>query len=445
MANERNKILPYALSAIEGVNIQSQEDYAASVETSDGVSTGLANGNNFNKLAKQVSIMSSSLAEFIVNTLSEQTISDSNSIEEISSALNDTILKLIKDNEPVIPKQSGITIIDDNDTDITSFNQITEDGIYYIYKQLSDGPSIYETLSLFCCKLIVLNIKQEEINANVCMQLISTNFDGLTLIPGNIGVMPMLRAYNKDNSQWDVWYDRYGIVFVKNNIITENFSTTDKTNIGFPIIAKDTNHPNAYNNFMYSATKEQMREQLGIKDDSGDVDKDIWKTYTTTIVGTNQRCKSAMYKIYNREINGFSYRCISIIAVISADITIVDKNLYALTLGTPEGIKIYEDGIALKNGGISSKTYSLNGMDAANIGGTAVNVAPCYINCISDRLWISFTLFTSLKTGEVIQSAVITFQVDALIDDRTLAPTPASIAVTKIQGNQVTITYTRGE
>ena len=225
--------------------------------------------------------------------------------------------------------------------------------------------------------------------------------------------------------------------------LIDTFSTTDKSNIRFPIISDD-NSISEYNTFMYSATKEQMREQLGIKDDSGDVDKDIWKTYTPTVVGTNQRCKSAMYKIYNREINGFSYRCISVIAVISVDITIVDKNVYGIALGVPEGIKIYEDGIALKNGGISSKTYSLNGMDAANIGGTAVNVAPCYVNCISDRFFPSFYLFTPLKTGEKIQSAILTFQIDALIDDRTLAPTPASIAVTKIQGNQVTITYTRG-
>ena len=267
--------------------------------------------------------------------------------------------------------------------------------------------------------------------------------DRFALVPSNIGVCPLMRLYNKDSDEWDKWFNRYGVIFVKNTILIDTFSTTDKSNIRFPIISDD-NSISEYNTFMYSATKEQMREQLGIKDDSGDVDKDIWKTYTPTVVGTNQRCKSAMYKIYNREINGFSYRCISVIAVISVDITIVDKNVYGIALGVPEGIKIYEDGIALKNGGISSKTYSLNGMDAANIGGTAVNVAPCYVNCISDRFFPSFYLFTPLKTGEKIQSAILTFQIDALIDDRTLAPTPASIAVTKIQGNQVTITYTRG-
>lgn len=337
----------------------------------------------------------------------------------------------------------GIKIIDDNTPDITSYNQITEDGIYYIYKTLSDGPDAPIKDYIGCINLTVLNIKSTSLSADVIIQLISFNVDGYSFIPSNIGITPMTRVYNKPEAKWEDWDNRYGILFALNNVVMNDF-TTDKIDIRFPIIARDTTIQNSYNTFMYSTTKEQMREQLGIKDDSGDVDKDIWKTYTTTIVGTKQRCKSAMYKIYNREINGYSYRCISIIAVISADITISDINLYSLTLGVPEGIKIYEDGIALKNGGISSKTYSLNGMDAANIGGTAVNVAPCYMNCISDRVWPSFSLFTSLSTGEVIQSAIITFQVDALIDDRTLAPTPASIAVTKIQGNQVTITYTRG-
>ena len=206
MANERNKILPYALSAIEGVNIQSQEDYSASSETTDGVSTGLANGNNFNKLAKQVSIMSSSLAEFIVNTLAEQTISDTNSIEEISSALNSAILKLIKDNEPVIPDKAGITVIDDNSTDITSFNQITEDGIYYIYKQLSDGPSQNgEAIKFNFIHLIVINFSLATLNDEVCLQMTSFGPSPDYPIPGNIGTKPMLRIYNKPSKQWQDW------------------------------------------------------------------------------------------------------------------------------------------------------------------------------------------------------------------------------------------------
>ena len=444
MANERNKILPYALSAIEGVNIQSQEDYTASSETSDGVSTGLANGNNFNKLAKQVSIMSSSLAEFIVNTLAEQTISDSDSIEEISSALNNAILKLIKDNEPVIPDLSGIKVIDDNTPDITSFNQITENGIYYIYKQLSDGPSAYAQYNDICISLIVINMKKDALSIEMCIQITSLNTDGYGIIPSNIGINPMCRLYNKTSKQWEDWADRYGVIFGKNNIGIEAFKTADKSNIRFPIIAKDNLYDSSYNNFMYSATKEQMREQLGIKDDSGDVDKDVWTTYTPTIVGVNQRCKSAMYKIYNREINGFSYRCISVIAIISENITINDRNLYSLTLGVPEGIKIYLNGTALKNGGMASTIYSLSGMDVSQIGGTAINASPCYANGTSDRFYLSHNLFIDLTTGKKIQSAVVTLQVDALIDDRTLAPTPASISVTKIQGNQVTITYTRG-
>ena len=266
MANERNKILPYALSAIEGVNIQSQEDYSASLETTDGVSTGLANGNNFNKLAKQVSIMSSSLAEFIVNTLAEQTISDTNSIDEISSALNSAILKLIKDNEPVIPDKAGITVIDDNNTDITSFNQIREDGIYYIYKQLSDGPSQNgEAIKYGYINLIVINVSVAAQNFEMCMQMTSFGIFPYYPIPGNIGSMPMIRGYNKTSQQWEDWSSTYGIPFINNNIVISAFAT-DKLNTRFPIIATDNTFPNSYNTFMYSATKEQMREQLGIGD-----------------------------------------------------------------------------------------------------------------------------------------------------------------------------------
>lgn len=266
MANERNKILPYALSAIEGVNIQSQEDYSASSETTDGVSTGLANGNNFNKLAKQVSIMSSSLAEFIVNTLSEQTISDTNSIEEISSALNNAILKLIKDNEPVIPDKAGITVIDDNITDITSFNQITEDGIYYIYKQLSDGPSQNgEAIKYGFIHLIVINVSIAAQNFDMCMQMTSFGTFPYYIIPGNIGSLPMLRSYNKTSKQWADWSFGHGITFINNNIVISDF-TIDKLHTKFPIIATDNTFPNGFNTFMYSATKAQMREKLGIAD-----------------------------------------------------------------------------------------------------------------------------------------------------------------------------------
>lgn len=266
MANERNKILPYALSAIEGVNIQSQEDYSASLETTDGVSTGLANGNNFNKLAKQVSIMSSSLAEFIVNTLAEQTISDTNSIEEISSSLNSAILKLIKDNEPVIPDKAGITVIDDNNTDITSFNQITKDGIYYIYKQLSDGPSQNgEAIKYNFIHLIVINVSIAAQNLEGCLQMTSFGLLPEVIIPGNIGTMPMLRSYNKTSKQWEDWASTFGIPFINNNILISDF-TLDKLHTKFPIIATDNTFPNGSNTFMYSATKEQMRVKLGITD-----------------------------------------------------------------------------------------------------------------------------------------------------------------------------------
>ena len=446
MANERNKILPYALSAIEGVNIQSQEDYSASTETTNGVSTGLANGNNFNKLAKQVSIMSSSLAEFIVNTLAEQTISDTNSIEEISSALNNSILKMIKDNEPIIPDQPGIKVIDDNSPDITSFNQLTEDGIYYIYKQLSDAPSYEQLFSMYIpINLIVINIKDEKNNLNVCMQLTSINSDGYTLIPSNIGTAPLVRLLDKDLNEWGDWFARFGITFSKNNINIEKFNATNKTEIKSPIFAEDTTFPPNYNIFMYSATKEQMREQLGIQDPVEPVDTvEKWKTYTPSISSESYRVRSAMYRIYDSEINDFSYRRISIIAIISIDITRSLENLYNFAFALPEGIELYDDGVVLKNGGMASIVYSLTGMKSAQTGGKDINAVGCFIANIDKYVYPSFTIFSTAMIGYTIQSAILTFKIDALIDDRTVAPTPASIAVTKIIGNQVTITYTRG-
>ena len=244
MANERNKILPYALSAIEGVNIQSQEDYSASSETTGGVSTGLANGNNFNKLAKQVSIMSSSLAEFIVNTLSEQIISDTNSIEEISSALNSAILKLIKDNEPVIPDKSGINVIN-NTSSIIDFNEIIETGIYYIFKDLKNKP-IYSNKNFGI--LIVLNTE------NTVKQFFSFFEED---VPSQINSNYCSRE--KTGVGFSSWNLVYGISFKNNEIIIDEFSSTSSAT--FPIFELINNKKQIKN-----ATRSQMREKLGIAD-----------------------------------------------------------------------------------------------------------------------------------------------------------------------------------
>lgn len=244
MANERNKILPYALSAIEGVNIQSQEDYSASLETTGGVSTGLANGNNFNKLAKQVSIMSSSLAEFIVNTLSEQTISDTNSIDEISSALNNAILKLIKDNEPVIPDLSGIKVID-NTSSTTDFNEIIETGIYYIFKDLQNKP-IYSNKNFGI--LIVLNTE------NTVKQFFSFFEED---VPSQINSNYCSRE--KTGVSFSSWNLVYGISFKNNEIIVDELNPTSSAT--FPIFELINNKKQIKN-----ATRSQMREKLGIAD-----------------------------------------------------------------------------------------------------------------------------------------------------------------------------------
>lgn len=339
----------------------------------------------------------------------------------------------------------GIKVIDDNTTDITSFNQITEDGIYYVYKKLSDAPSYDNFFGTYIpINLIVINVKDGANSLDTCIQLVSTNLDGFGLCPSNIGIMPFLRSMDKDSNKWSSWFFRYGIVFNFNNISIEKFNLSNKSDILFPIIAKDSTFPDQYNIFMYSATKEQMREQLGIQDPVEPIDTvEKWKTYTPTISDAN-RCHSAMYRIYDREINGLSCRGISIIAVVSINITRTAENLYSFAFGLPEDIKLYNDGTVLKNGGMASIVYSLTGMPSSQTGGKDINATACYIGVVDKLVYPSFTIFSTAIIGYTIQSAILTFQIDALIDDRTLAPTPASIAVTKIQGNQVTITYTRG-
>lgn len=343
-----------------------------------------------------------------------------------------------------VADNAGIKIIDDNTPDITDFNQITEDGIYYIYKKLLNAFPYEEVFGAFTViSLIVINVKNEEYDLNLCIQLVSSNIDYFGLVPSNIGVLPLLRSYDKNTQQWGDWFNRNGIIFIKNNIAMEEFNTTNKSNIMFPIIAKDAYESNGPNNFMYAATKDQMREQLGIKDPVEPVDTvEKWKTYTPSM--SNGSCLSAMYRIYDSEINDYPYRRISIMAILSADITLNNVSLYSFSFSLPENIKVYNNGVALKSGGMASIIYSLTGMNVAETGGKAVNASACYSKSNGNILEMSYTLFGTFS-GSTVQSAVLTFQIDALIDDRTVAPTPASIAVTKIIGNSVTLTYTRGK
>ena len=138
---------------------------------------------------------------------------------------------------------------------------------YYIYKQLSDGPSQNgEAIKYNFIHLIVINFSIAAQNIEVCMQM--TSFGPLLdyPIPGNIGSMPMLRSYNKTSKQWKDWTSNYGISFVNNNIVISDITPANKSNIKFPIIATDNTFPNGNNKFMYSATKAQMRSALGIAD-----------------------------------------------------------------------------------------------------------------------------------------------------------------------------------
>ena len=411
MANERNKILPYALSAIEGVNIQSQEDYSASSETTDGVSTGLANGNNFNKLAKQVSIMSSSLAEFIVNTLAEQTISDTNSIEEISSALNSAILKLIKDNEPAISDKSGITVIDDNNTDITSFNQIKEDGIYYIYKQLSDGPSQNgEAIKYNFIHLIVINASVAAQNFEMCMQMTSFGPTPSYPILGNVGTAPMLRSYNKTSKQWLDWDCYIGITFTDNNILISDFNAATESKITFPIIAKDNNFPSDYNTFMYSATKAQMRAQLGIADSP-----DLTNYFNKTTDKINLASQvTGQLKNANIEDNAITTSKIASLAITA------DK----LALSSVTNDKI-------ANGAVTSAKIASKTITASNIADNAITQSELASNAVVEAKIAS----NAVTTDKIKDASVTDAKISGVISN---AHGGLGAAITASDGRKIT-------
>lgn len=374
------------------------------------------------------------------------------SIKEIQTKVPISVNGLVPDASGNISIQlptadgAGIKIIDDNTPDITSFNQIIEDGIYYIYKQLSDAPLIYTANGISCYKLIVLNIKSEESSLNICMQLISVSADGFTLIPGNIGTIPMSRVYDKNNSQWDIWYDRYGIVFSRNNIIMEDFAVENKSNIRFPIISND-NSISGYNAFMYSATKEQMREQLGIKDVDNNSEK--WNTYTHfayIMSRYTNTYNNISYCLFTKNINNIEYKMIKIQCMLSYSATQASSHAI-LKVPLPQNTNIYIDGTDLQNNVLSYIKY--NCQTTSSEYNTAKN--EIYFTGITltgiEQMGSDRYIHIVTATNAPIQAndAHIFFvELEAFIDDSTYAPTPSAIAVTKIQGNSVTITYTRG-
>lgn len=151
MANANNFFLPYASSALEGQNIQSQNEYLASTDRTQGVRTGLANGDNFNKLAKQVSLMACAIAEFITSKLPEDTlIQDTLSMEQLASYTEEAIVKVILEKSPP-PDFFGTKIIG-ADSELTDIYEIIEDGGYYIFKHLDNMPEWDDT------SLVLLNV-----------------------------------------------------------------------------------------------------------------------------------------------------------------------------------------------------------------------------------------------------------------------------------------------
>lgn len=351
----------------------------------------------------------------------------------------------------VIPEAdgAGIKVIDDNSSDITSFNQITKDGVYYIYKQLSDGPlRNEEAIKYSYINLIVINVKVAAMDFDACIQATSFSSYANDPRPGNIGSMPMIRIYDNNTQQWVHWEYRCGISFIDNNIAISGL-TRDKSATRFPIIATDDTFPNSYNTFMYSATKEQMRERLGITDDDDAGGVETWSTYTTPEYTTTDYTityNNASYCLFTKNINNIDYNMIKVKCILSY----INKNadVYAyLKIPLPQNINIYTDNIDLQNNVLSYIKYdctftSLKSFPPSGII-NIISITLINIERIGDRMYL-YIVATALPVFNTNESFTFLAEFEAFVDNRQIAPTPASVAVTQILGNSVTLTYTRG-
>ena len=97
--SNNNKIYKYAERAIEGSNIETDEDYKVSVETVNGVTTGKANASNFNKALKQSSTISSAVAEFMASKDAGFDINDTLTPEAIAAQLD----KVVSQGGTILP------------------------------------------------------------------------------------------------------------------------------------------------------------------------------------------------------------------------------------------------------------------------------------------------------------------------------------------------------
>ena len=355
-------------------------------------------------------------------------------------------------NIPIIIPEAdgaGIKVIDDNSPDITSFNQITKDGVYYIYKQLSDGPlQNEEAIRYSYINLIVINVKVAAMGFDACMQVTSFSTYANDPRPGNIGSIPMIRIYDNNAKQWANWEYRYGIPFIDNNIAISGL-TGDKSATKFPIIATDDTFPDGYNTFMYSATKEQMRERLGITDD-GDVGSvEAWSTYTApeyTATNYTITYNNASYCLFTKNINNIDYNMIKVKCILSYTGKELDTYAY-LKIPLPQNINIHIDKIDLQNNVLSyiKYGYELTSLKSF-IPDKALNIISMVlinIERIGDRMYL-YTVATAVPFFISNGSYTFLVEFEAFVDDRQIAPTPASVAVTQILGNSVTLTYTRG-
>lgn len=296
-----------------------------------------------------------------------------NSIKEIQTkvpiSVNGTTPDTSGNVSIIIPDNAGIKVIDDNSPDITSFNQITKDGVYYIYKQLSDGPQQNgEAITYNYINLLVINIKVAGSSFNACIQATSFGFGPNDVRPGNIGSMPMLRTYDRNSLQWGSWESRPAIPFIDNNITISGF-TGGKSNIKFPIIATDAAFPSGYNTFMYSATKEQMRAQLGITSNVNYVES--WTTYTAPANDASdgtQTYNNISYCLFTRNINNKNYNMIKINCILSFNPKVNGVTDLYLIIPLPQNIYIYSENESLKNNVLSYIKYNCSLINVGIIG-----------------------------------------------------------------------------
>ena len=339
---------------------------------------------------------------------------------------------------------AGIKIIDVN-TDITSYNQITEDGIYYIYKVLSDGPTLeqYKFSGEFPPMTIVICYNVNIDNTNVTIQIFYTPGEvNYGVVPISVNSTSFFR--NKENDGlYTEWNSLVNMNFANNSFYAEDFDTDKFSLNGFLISARNTTYDG---NNIVEATREQMREQLGISDSN--IEK--WSTYTHSIYavpGYSNNYKNISYCLFTKNINNIDYNMIKIQCLLSYSSESVTTYLN-FRIPLPENINIYIDGTDLQNNVVAYiKCYCQNTSTEYDTAEKKVFLNGSMLGGI-EKVGSDNYIIISASTASSVQAndpSIFLVEIEAFVDDTSYAPTPTAINVTKIMQDQITLTYTRGQ